>query len=63
MASRYFGVNRGAQGEGVTEGSSTTSKDMEVVIDLTKNLTKAEVADKLEEIKNFIFTTSQYPPA
>lgn len=37
MADVYFGVNVGAAGGGaVTTGSSTTSKDVELVVDDTK---------------------------
>lgn len=43
MASYYFGINVGAGvTDGVTEGSSSTSKDVEVVINTTANVPDRE---------------------
>lgn len=62
MASRYYGINRGATEDGVTDNSSTTSKDLEVVFDLTKNFTQEEILRALEYISNYILK-NQFPPA
>lgn len=62
MASRYYGLNRGQTEQNVAEGSSTNSTDLEVVFDLTKNLTKSEILVLLEMIKNHIIK-GNFPPA
>ncbi len=54
MASRYFGISRGERT--VTEGSSTTSKHFEAVLDLTKSFTKSEFLQQLDNIFNTIIT-------
>lgn len=62
MASRYWGINRGQTEFDIVEGSSTNSTDLELVLDLTKNLSKSEVLVKLEELENRI-VKSDWPPA
>lgn len=62
MASRYFGIERGQTEDNVTQGSSTTSKKLEVVIDLTAGFTQAEVLMALEYISNYILKNI-WPPA
>lgn len=61
MASRYFGIERGAQAPSITEGSSTTSKKIEVVVDLTSSVTKMELVDLLKSLAEYIANTSTYP--
>jgi len=62
MALRYFGIERGASEETVTQGSSTTSKDVEVVVDLAANMDKGEVLRQVDLIKNRILENI-WPPA
>lgn len=62
MASEYYGLNRGQTEFQVTEQASTPSKDVELKIDLTKNLTKAEVILILEMIENHL-VKGNWPPA
>ncbi len=62
MASRYFGISRGGTEDSVTQGSSTTSKKLEVVLDLSGNFTKQEVLQGLEYIKQYILKNI-WPPA
>lgn len=62
MAKQYFGLNRGQTEFDITQDSSTVSKDVELVIDLSKSLTKSEVLIKLEELENAILK-NQWPPA
>lgn len=60
MASSYFGLNRGQTGRSsaagtspVTESASATgSTDVEVRVDATKSLTKNEIINLLEAIKD-----------
>lgn len=62
MASRYFGIERGAQKTGITQGSSSTSKKLELVVDLTAGFTKAEVLQAIEYLEGYI-TENIWPPA
>lgn len=61
MATYYFGVNNGAgQMASVTEGSTTTSKDVEVVINTTANVpSKEELLLALEKFEDYIVTASK----
>jgi hypothetical protein len=64
MASHYYGVPVGGQMPGdVTEGTSTTSKSVELVVDLTAaGLSKVAVLKALEAIQNRV-TVDNWPPA
>ncbi|MEK0416826.1 MAG: hypothetical protein RI949_832 [Pseudomonadota bacterium] len=54
----YFGINNGAGlSGGVAEGSSTTSKDVEVVINTNANVpSKEELLLALEALEAYITT-------
>jgi hypothetical protein len=56
MAIQYFGIDRGAQFKDVATGTSTTSKKIELAVDLTGNATREDVLLGLEAIKNFILS-------
>ena len=64
MATQYFGKNRGETEFQVVSGvgNANVSKDVELSIDLTKNLTKNEVLFAIEEIANIILK-GNWPPA
>lgn len=62
MADRFFGLNRGQTEFQAAEGAATQATDIEVRVDLTKNLTKSEVLQKLEELSNHILK-GKWPPA
>lgn len=64
MATRRYGLSRGETEFNVTEavGAATSADDVELTVDLTKSLTKAEVLDKIEEISNWI-VKGNWPPA
>lgn len=63
MASRYYGIDIGAATEGaVTEDSSTTSKGVEVAVDLTKVTTREQALLAIEKLEAYI-TRSNWPPA
>lgn len=62
MADRIYGLDRGQTEFSVSEGSVSPTKDVEVVVDLAKNLTKAEVLQLLEMIENHIIK-GNWPPA
>lgn len=61
MADRIYGLDRGDTEFDVSEGSSSPTKDVEVVIDLAVGLEKSEVLQKLEEIKNHIIKGDWLP--
>lgn len=63
MADRFYGINRGQQEISVSEASSTQSPDLEVILDLTKNMTKTEVLIALEMIRDYIIKKGTWPPA
>lgn len=57
MATYFFGVNNGAGigGGSVTEGATTTSKDVEVVINTTANVpSKEELLLALQKMYDYI---------
>jgi hypothetical protein len=62
MADRIYGLDRGDTEFSVAEGSSTPTKDVEVVVDLAVNLEKSEVLQLLDMIKNHI-VKGNWPPA
>lgn len=56
MAKRYIGLNRGNELDGaIAEDASTTSKSIELVIDLADtNLTKNDVLMALEVLEAYL---------
>ena len=62
MADRIYGLDRGDVEENVAEGSSSPTKDVEIVIDLAVSLEKSEVLQLIETIKNHILK-GNWPPA
>lgn len=62
MADRIYGIDRGETEFKVVEGAASPTKDVEIVVDLAKNLTKAEVLQALEYIENHIIK-GNWPPA
>lgn len=62
MASRYFGIEKGANVDTVTQGSSTTSKTVELVVDLADGADKNQVLQAIEAIKLEI-VKNIWPPA
>lgn len=63
MAIQYTGVDRGAQRTTITTGTSSTSKGLEVTVDLTKGFTRAEVVRQLRDIADYILSTPATPYA
>jgi hypothetical protein len=63
MALRYFGIEGGQPDTTVTDASSTTSKDIELVVDLAASLNLSQVLDAVERIKDYITRSAKWPPA
>lgn len=63
MADRFYGLDRGESGKHnatiVTESATSPTKDVEVVVDLAVSLTRQEVAEILDQIKNYILTEDE----
>jgi hypothetical protein len=57
MASQYYGTDRAHQFSGVTTGTASTGRKIELVVDLSSNATRAEVLRALEAIKNTILSS------
>lgn len=64
MANRYYGVSVGAgMPTEVSEAGATTSKDVELVVNLAASgADRTQVLKALEAIQNYI-TTDTWPPA
>lgn len=61
MATQFFGINRGEQATAVTTGTSTTSKAVELAVNDAVSLTRKEVLDKLDQIRDFIMNQRTTP--
>jgi hypothetical protein len=61
MATYFFGINDGAGSMGtITEGATTTSKDIEVVINTTANVpTKEELILAVGKLYDYITVASK----
>lgn len=61
MATYFFGINNGAGSMGsVTEGATTTSKDVEVVINTTANVpSKEELLLAVVKLNDYITVASK----
>lgn len=56
MATRRYMISRGENEFDVTEaaGSATASKNIEITVDLAVSLTKSEVLQAIDKLKNFM---------
>jgi hypothetical protein len=60
MAAVYFGINNGDNEYAAATNTSTTSKDVEIVIaDVTKIPSMQELQIALEKLENFILRTGK----
>jgi hypothetical protein len=57
----YYGVNAGDSEFSAAVGSSTTSKDVEIVVNQTNVPTKQQLMNAIEVLENWI-TKNNYPP-
>lgn len=63
MAVQYTGLNRGQQSTAVVTGASSNTTDVELTVDLSKGLTRKEVLDKIDQIREFIVNQRTTPYA
>ena len=63
MADRFYGIDRGANAfADVVDGSSSPTKDVEIVIDLAVSLERSEVLQLIDILKDRILADT-WPPA
>jgi hypothetical protein len=62
MALHYFGIDRGNKPTTVTSGTASTTKDIEVTVELTSGADREDVLVALESIRNAILQ-NKWPPA
>jgi hypothetical protein len=64
MATRLYGISRGETEFNVVQGvgSAVAADDVELTVDLSKNLDKGDVLLKLKELENYILS-HDWPPA
>jgi len=62
VADRIYGLDRGDTEFSVSEGSTSPTKDVEIVVDLAVSLEKSEVLILIEQMKNHILK-GIWPPA
>ena len=62
MALPYFGIDRGNKPTTVTSGTASTTKDIEVTVELTSGADREDVLVALESIRNAILQ-NKWPPA
>lgn len=62
MADRYYGIDRGRDKSTITDDSSTTSKDVEIRVDLAPGMSRHEVIEKIKQLTDYIME-DQWPPA
>lgn len=63
MAKRYVGIDKGKSLDTITQGSSTTSKHVEIVIDLSVTATRQDVLVALEKLEYYITQNTSWPMA
>lgn len=62
MTALYYGLNAGDDYTECAVGSSTTSKDVEIVIaDITKFPDRQTLMNALENLEDFIMRSNYYP--
>jgi hypothetical protein len=61
MTAQYYGINQGDNEYAAASGTSSTSKDVEVVIaDITKVTSKEDLLLALEKLENFILRSNYW---
>jgi NACalpha-BTF3-like transcription factor len=62
MAKHFFGINKGNKFTTVTDATSTTSKDIELTVELTSDASREQVIVALQNLRDYILQNS-WPPA
>ena len=61
MAIQYIGINRGQQSSDVASGTSTTGRQIELAVNDAVGITRNEVLDNLDKLRDFIVNTRATP--
>ena len=61
MAIQYIGINRGQQNADIAAGTSTTGRQIELAVNDTVGITRKEVLDSLDKLRDFIVNTRATP--
>lgn len=61
MATQYFGINRGGQLKDVTTGTSTTSKAVEITVNDAVGITRGDLDELIDYLKQFIYNQRTTP--
>lgn len=62
MALRYYAIDKGEQEGDAVEAAVDPTKDVQVVVDLASNISRAEVIQKLKVLEHKILE-GNWPPA
>jgi hypothetical protein len=61
MATRFFGINRGEQSTSIATGTSTTGKAIELAVNDAVGITRKEVLDSLDLLRDAIANQRSTP--
>ncbi|GAB2176726.1 hypothetical protein [Dongia sp. agr-C8] len=61
MAIQYIGINRGQQNSDIASGTSTTGRQIELAVNDAVGITRKEVLDSLDKLRDFIVNTRATP--
>ena len=61
MAIQFIGINRGQQTVDVASGTSTTGRQIELAVNDAVGITRKEVLDSLDKLRDFIVNTRATP--
>lgn len=62
MASRYYGLDKGQHQQDAQEGAADLGTDVQIVVDLSSSISRADVLVKVKELENKILE-GNWPPA
>ncbi|WP_395017735.1 hypothetical protein [Dongia sp.] len=61
MSIQYIGINRGQQNADIASGTSTTGRQIELAVNDAVGITRKEVLDSLDKLRDFIVNTRATP--
>jgi len=61
MAIQYLGINRGQQSTDVASGTSTTGRQIELAVNDAVGITRKELLDSLDKLRDFVVNARVTP--
>jgi hypothetical protein len=61
MAIQYIGINRGQQNADIASGTATTGRQIELAVNDAVGITRKELLDSLDKLRDFIVNTRATP--